>query len=119
MRSRGISGFAIIFLLLVIFTVGYLMYQVARIHIANKSMNEMIKTVVQLGPAQRDHEIVGRILTKAKEFNIELDPDAVIIDRSITDSFRIYVAYRDSSSIVDVFYYTCDFVIDKIAPTKY
>ena len=119
MRNKGASGFAIIFLILILFVIGYLGYQVARIHIVNRSMDEMINTVVEIGPAQSDHEIVVRILTKAKEIKLELSPDAVVIDRSITDSFRIYVAYRDSSSIFDIYYYTRDFVIDKIAPVKY
>lgn len=118
MKNRGMSGFGVIFAILLFIIIGYIAYQIARVYFTYGSMTEMVEEIAEAGPTQSDHEIVYLLAGKAKEWNVELDPDSIIIDRSITDSFRIYVAYNDSSSIFDFFYYTRHFVVDEVESIK-
>ena len=118
MKNKGMSGFGVIFAILLLIIIGYIAYQIARVYFTYGSMTGMVEEIAEAGPTQSDHEVVYLLAGKAKEWNVELDPDSIIIDRSITDSFRIYVAYNDSSSIFDFFYYTRHFVVDEVEPIK-
>jgi len=116
--SKGISGFGIIFLLIVILIVGYTGYQVARVHFSYGSISEKVENTVRIGPVQNDDMIKGELIKGAAEIKVILIPEDIWIDRSIVDSFRIYIEYEDSSSIFGIFTYNRKFVVDKIAPIQ-
>lgn len=116
--KRGISGFGVIILIIVLLIIGYVAYQIGRVHFSYRAITEQVETAVRTGAAVSDYEIVDVLVRSAKEAKIELDPDSIFIDHSIPDSFRIYVAYDDSSDIFGVFYYKRHLVIDKIEPLK-
>lgn len=115
MKNKGISGFGIIIVIIILLIIGYGAYQIARIHLRRSTIAEKVEHAVTIGYAMRDQEIINQLTREAKEADIELNPDSVIIDRTINDSLRIYVAYDDSSSIFGLFTYTKHFVVDKIA----
>jgi hypothetical protein len=62
--------------------------------------------------------IRDELIKRAEEINVVLPPENIWIDKSIPDSFRIYVEYEDSSSIFGVFTYSRKFKVDKIAPIQ-
>jgi hypothetical protein len=115
---RGISGFSVIILIIVLFVLGYTAYQVARVHFNYGKISETIETTVGIGPVQNDDMIREELIKSAAETNVVLQPENIWIDHSIPDSFRIYVEYEDSSSIFDIFTYSRKFTIDKIAPVQ-
>lgn len=116
--SKGISGFGVIFLLIVLLVVGYTGYQVGRVHFNYGTISEKVENTVRIGPVQNDDMIREELIKRATEINIMLRPDNIWVDHSKPDSFRIYVEYEDSSSIFGVFTYSRKFVIDKIAPIQ-
>lgn len=116
--SKGLSGFGIIFLILVLLVVGYTGYQVARVHFNYGSISEKIENTVRIGPVQNDDMIREELRKSAEELNIILFPENIWIDRSIPDSFRIYVEYEDSSSIFGIFTYNRKFTVDRVAPIQ-
>lgn len=116
--SRGISGFSIIFLIIVLLVVGYVGYQIAGVHFKYGSLNEKVETTVRIGPLQNDNMIREELSKVAGDLKIVLAPEDIWIDRSIPDSFRIYIEYRDSSDIFGVFTYSRRFVIDQAAPIQ-
>jgi type III secretion system FlhB-like substrate exporter len=115
---RGISGFGIIFYLLLFVVIGYIGYQIARIYFTYGSMSKMVESVAEEVSTQTDFDVTRQIMEKAKEMKIEISPDSMFVERIFTDSIRVYVAYSDSSSIFDFFYFTRHFVIDKTVPIK-
>jgi len=118
MKSKGVSGFGVIFIILFLMVIGYAIYQIARIHFTYSSISEKAKESAELGLAQNDYEIRKNLMEKARELNIQLDLDSVIIDHGIPDSFRIYVAYTDSAKILGFYTYARHFIADKVAPIK-
>jgi hypothetical protein len=118
MNNKGLTGFGLILILLLIFAIGYSIHQLARVHVNYGAIREEIKEDVEIGLAQSDEEITRNIINKAKERDIRLDQGAIYIDHSDPDTFRIYVTYRDSSSFFDFFYYKREFEIDERAPIK-
>lgn len=118
MKSKGVSGFGVIFYILLFVVIGYVGYQIARVHFTYGSMSNLVESIVEEASMQPDYNVFRELMEKAKEMNIELNADSIFVDRGIPDSFRIYVAYTDSSSIFDFFYYKRHFTIDKIEPMK-
>ena len=116
MKSRGISGFSAIILIILLVIIGYVAYQIAQIHFTYSSISEKVKNSAKIGNAQKDYEIIDNLMKEAKELNVELNPDSIFIDYSISDSFRIYVVYRDSTNIFGLYTYSRRFVIDKVEP---
>jgi len=115
MKNKGISGFGVIIMIIILLIIGYGAYQIARVHLTRSTIAEKVEHATKTGYAMQNHEIINQLNREAKEANIELNQDSIIIDRTINDSLRIYVAYDDSSSILGLFTYTKHFVIDKIA----
>lgn len=113
--SRGISGFGVIILIIILLVIGYTGYQVARVHFNYGTISEKVETTVRIGPVQNDDMIREELIKSAEETNVLLIPDNIWIDHSIPDSFRIYIEYEDSSSIFGVFTYNRKFIIDKVA----
>lgn len=116
--KRGVSGFGIIILIIFLLIIGYSAYQIGRVHFTYGTISEHVETAVRTGTTVSDYEIVDALIRSAKEAKVELDPDSIFIDHSIPDSFRIYVAYDDSSDIFGIFYYKRHLVIDKIESLK-
>jgi hypothetical protein len=116
--KRGISGFGVIILIIILLIIGYVAYQIGRVHFTYRTISEHVETAVRTETMVNDHEIVDLLIRSAEEVNVELNPDSIFIDHSIPDSLRIYVAYDDSSDIFGLFYYKRHLVIDKIEPVK-
>ncbi|MCX7995194.1 MAG: hypothetical protein N3A65_05445 [candidate division WOR-3 bacterium] len=118
--SKGISGFGIIFLILFLLVIGYVGYQIFRIQFTYSAAKNKVEDAVRLGPLRSDAEIMSDLLAEFKEIKLKLNPDydTIFIDRSIPDSFRIYVAYNDSSNIFGFYTYTRHLVIDVILPVR-
>lgn len=119
-NSKGISGFGIIFIIVLILIVGYVSYQIFRIQFTYSAAKNKVEDAVKLGPLRSDAEILNDLLSELKEIQIQLDPayDTIFIDRTIPDSFRIYCAYNDSSNIFGFYTYTRHLVIDVIMPIR-
>lgn len=119
-NSKGISGFGIIFIIVLILIVGYVSYQIFRIQFTYSAAKNKVEDAVKLGPLRSDAEILNDLLSELKEIKIQLDPayDTIFIDRTIPDSFRIYCAYNDSSNIFGFYTYTRHLVIDVIMPIR-
>lgn len=114
MKNKGISGFGAIIMILIILVIGYGAYQIFRIHLVHDTIQKKVTHAAKTGYAMRDNEIINQLTQEAKEANVTLNPDSIFIDRTITDSLRIYVAYNDSASILGLFTYSKHFVVDKI-----
>ena len=118
MKSRGISGFGVIIILLLLLVLGFVGYQIARVHFTYGKIEGTVEATAEIGHSTTDHAIIDQLITGAKELNVVLYPESIFIDRSIADSFRIYVAYDDSSNIFGLFTYKRHFVVDKVVQTK-
>lgn len=118
MKSRGVSGFGAILILLILLIVGYSTYKIAKVHFTHTSLGGKVEAAAKLGYTMTDEDIVKRLMADAQELKVELNPDSIFIDRDIPDSIRIYVAYRDSSDIFGIYTYTRHLVIDKVEPIK-
>lgn len=118
MKSRGISGFGIIFIIIILLIVGYVGYQIFRIQFTYDAVKSKVEDNVKLGPIRPDTDIISDLLSEIQEAKVIFNPvtDSLFIDRSIQDSFRIYLAYNDSSSIFGIFTYRRHLVVDVIAP---
>ncbi|KPK71549.1 hypothetical protein AMJ87_07065 [candidate division WOR_3 bacterium SM23_60] len=116
--KRGISGFGVIVLIIILLIIGYVAYQIGRVHFTYRTISEHVETALRTGATVNDYEIVDLLVRAAEEAKIELDPDSIFIDHGIPDSFRIYVAYDDSSDIFGFFYYKRHLIIDKIESLK-
>ncbi|HUS89215.1 MAG TPA: hypothetical protein VMW91_07600 [Desulfosporosinus sp.] len=116
--NKGISGFGVIFLIIIILIVGYTGYKVARVHFSYGSISEKVENTVRIGPVQNDDMIREELMRGAADMKVTLIPENIWIDRSIPDSFHIYIEYEDSSSIFGIFTYNRKFVVDKIAPIQ-
>ncbi|MEO0135985.1 MAG: hypothetical protein ABIL40_04130 [candidate division WOR-3 bacterium] len=118
--SRGISGFGIIFLILFLIVLGYVGYQIFRIQFTYSAAKNKVEDAVKMGPLRSDAEILNDLIAEFKEIKLQLNPayDTIYIDRSIPDSFRIYVAYNDSSNIFGFYTYYRHLVIDVIMPIR-
>ena len=116
--SRGISGFGLIILIIILLVIGYTGYQVARVNFSYGKISEKVENTVRIGPVQSDEMIREELIKSGKETNVVLIPENIWIDHSIPDSFRIYIEYEDSSSIFGVFTYNRKFTVDKVAPIQ-
>ncbi|MEO0122763.1 MAG: hypothetical protein ABIL69_02020 [candidate division WOR-3 bacterium] len=118
--SKGISGFGIIFLIILLLLIGYVGYQIFRIQFTYSAAKNKVEDAVKIGPLRTDADIMSDLLSELKEIKLQLNPayDTIIIDRTIPDSFRIYVAYNDSSNIFGFYTYYRHLVIDVIMPIK-
>lgn len=119
MNSRGISGFGIIFIIALLLVIGYVGYQVFRIQFSYSTVKSKVEDAARLGPLRSDAEIISELIRNFAEANVNLDPvyDTIFIDRSIPDSFRIFVTYNDSSNIFG-YIYRRHLVIDVVMPIK-
>ncbi len=117
--SRGISGFGVIFIIILLLLIGYVGYQVFRIQFTYSAVKSKVEDAVELGPIRPDADIINDLLNDFKEIKVELNLayDTIFIDRSIPDSFRIYVAYDDSSNIFG-YIYRRHLVADVIMPIR-
>jgi hypothetical protein len=118
MNRRGVSGFGVIFYLLLIVIIGYIGYQIGRIYFTYGAMSKMVESIAEEVSTQSDFDVIQQVMDKAEEMKVVLNPESMFVDRSLRDSIRVYVAYSDSSSIFDFFYFTRHFVIDKAVPIK-
>lgn len=116
--SKGISGFGVIILIIILLVIGYTGYQVARVHFSYGKISEKVENTVRIGPVQNDDMIREELIKSGAETKVLLISENIWIDHSIPDSFRIYVEYEDSSSIFGVFTYNRKFIIDKVAPIQ-
>lgn len=118
--SKGISGFGVILLILLLLLIGYVGYQIFRIQFTYSAAKSKVEDAVKIGPLRTDAEIMNDLLAEFKEIKLQLNPayDTIFIDRSIPDSFRIFVAYNDSSNIFGIYTYTRHLVIDVIMPVR-
>lgn len=114
MKNKGISGFSAIIMILIILVIGYCAYQIFRVHLVHNTIQKKVEQAARIGYAMRDNEIINQLTQEAKEVNVSLNADSIFIDRTVTDSLRIYVAYDDSASILGLFTYSKHFVVDKI-----
>ena len=118
MRSRGISGFGLIFVIILLLIIGYIAYQIGQVHFAYGTISEKVEHAATIGYTMSNYEIVEHIIKEAREANVEINPDSISIDRTVPDSLRIYVAYDDSSKIFGIFTYNRHLVIDKTVQIK-
>ena len=116
--KRGISGFGVIILIIILLILGYVAYQIGRVHFTYGTISEHVETAARTGATVDDYEIMDVLMRSAKEAKVELNPDSIFIDHDIPDSFRIYVAYDDSSDIFGLVHYKRHLIIDKIEPLK-
>lgn len=118
--SKGVSGFGIIFIIVLLVIVGYVGYQVFRIQFTYSAAKNKVEDAVKLGPIRPDTDILNDLLSEFKEIKLQINPayDTIYIDRSIPDSFRIYCAYNDSSNIFGFYNYSRHLIIDVIMPIR-
>ena len=114
MKSRGMSGFGIIILIILLLLIGYVAYQLGRVHFTYGYISGKVENAARLGAGLTDYDIRTQLIRDAKEGNVELNPDSIFIDREIPDSLRIYVAYDDSSDIFGIFTYSRHLQVDKV-----
>lgn len=114
MRNRGVSGFGVIIIMIILLVLGYAGYQVLRLYLTRGAVTEKVEQALRVGPTMSDQEIVNQILRDTKEMNVELNADSIFVDRSVNDSLRIYLAYDDSSNIFGAITVRRHFVVDKI-----
>jgi len=114
MKNRGVSGFGVIVILLIVIILGYAGYQVLRLYLTYGSVSEKVEQALRVGPAVSDQDIIFQLRRETKDINIELNPESLFVDRSIQDSIRIYAAYDDSSEIFGIITIRRHFIIDKI-----
>lgn len=119
-HSKGISGFGVIIIIILLLIVGYGGYQIFRIQFTYSAAKNKVEDAVRLGPLRPDAEILNDLISEFKEIKLELDLayDTIFIDRTIPDSFRIYCAYNDSSKILGFYTYSRHLVIDVIMPIR-
>ena len=118
MKSKGISGFGTIFVIILLLIIGYIAYQIGQVHFTYGTISEMVDHAITIGYATTKSEIMDYLIKEAEKANVELNPDSIFIDRTILDSLRIYVAYDDSSKIFGILTYNRHLVIDKIKQIK-
>lgn len=118
MKNRGVSGFGIIIFIIIILLIGYTIWQIMRVHLTYGSISEKVEHAARIGPTMTDQEIIKQLIEEAKEVKVQLDPDSIFIDRSIPDSFRVYLSYSDSSDLFGVFTYRRHFIVDKVKPVE-
>ncbi len=118
--SKGISGFGVIFLIILLLLIVYVGYQIFRIQFTYSAVKSKVEDAVKIGPLRSDADIINDLLAELKELKLQLNPayDTIIIDRTIPDSFRIYVAYNDSSNLFGLYTYSRHLVIDVIMPVR-
>jgi hypothetical protein len=118
MKSKGVSGFAIIFIIFIVLVAGYVAYQISRVHFTYGSISEKVDDMAMMGPINSDDFVREQLINQAAEIKVRLMAENIWIDHSVSDSFRVIVEYDDSSSIFGLFYYTRHLVVDKIRPIK-
>lgn len=118
MGSKGIGGFGAIILIIIVLLVGYVIFQMVSIHFDAAKIGGKVETTAQIGPSMSDYDISQSLLKAAEEMKITVYPESIFIDRNIPDSFRIYLAYDDSTDVLGLFTYKRHFVIDKIVSTR-
>ena len=60
MRSRGVSGFGIILIILILLIAGYAIYKIGEVHFTHRSLSEKIETAARLSYTMTDEDIVKR-----------------------------------------------------------
>ena len=118
MKSKGISGFGVIVLIVILLLFGYAVYQISRVHLTYGTIKEKVEHAARIGYAMTDHEIINQLVREASEAHVDLNTDSMFVDRTINDSLRIYVAYDDSSDIFGLITYRKHFAIDFVAPIE-
>ncbi|OGC41988.1 hypothetical protein A2Y85_06930 [candidate division WOR-3 bacterium RBG_13_43_14] len=118
MNNRGVSGFGVIILIIILLIIGYIAYQIGRVHFTYGSISGKVENAARVGSTMDDQQIVNQLVREAEEIHVKLSPDSIFIDRSLPDSFRVYVTYRDSSDVFGVFTYRRHFIIDKVVGMK-
>lgn len=112
------SGFGVIILIIVLLIIGYVAYQIGRVHFTYGSMSGKVENAAKVGNTMSDLQIVNQLVREADEMHIRLSTDSIYVDRTIPDSFRVYIIYSDSSDVFGVFTYRRRFVIDKVVGMK-
>ena len=118
MNSRGVSGFGVIILIIILLIIGYVAYQIGRVHFVHGSISGKVENAARVGNTMSDQQIINQLVREAEEMHVILSPDSIFVDRSIPDSFRVYVTYSDSSDVFGVFTYRRHFIIDKVVGMK-
>ena len=118
MGSKGMGGFGAIIIIIILLVVGYVIYSMASIHFDATHLGGKVETTAQIGPSMSNYEITESLIDDAKDMKITVLPESIFIDREILDSFRIYLAYDDSTNILGLFTYKQHFVIDKVVSTR-
>lgn len=116
-RPKGISGFGIILIIILVLIIGYVAYQLGRVQFTYGSIKGKIENAAEMGSAQSDGEIINNLIKDAAEAKVQLIPEQIFLDHTISDSFRIYVEYDDSSKVFGVTFHR-HFVIDVVKPIK-
>lgn len=114
MKSKGISGFGVIIVIIILLVFGFAVYQISRVHLTYGSIKEKVEHAARTGYAMSDVEITNQLVKQAEEAHVVLSPDSIFVDRTVNDSLRIYIAYDDSSDVFGIFTYRKHFSIDCI-----
>lgn len=104
MNNRGISGFSVVFLILVLIGFIYIGYSIGSVWFRAQSLKEKVKEVIKLNPLGADANLINRIILEAKDAGVDLSGENIYIDRSIPDSVMAVVEYPDSS-VLPIFTY--------------
>lgn len=118
MGSRGIGGFGAIITIIILLVLGYVIFQVVSIHFSAANLGGKVESTAQIGLSMTDYDITQSLLKDAKEMKITVYPESIFIDRNLPDSFRIYLAYDDSTDVLGIFTYKQHFVIDRVVSTR-
>ena len=118
MGSKGIGGFGAIIIIIILLLIGYVIFTMVSIHFDAAKLGGKVESTAQIGLSMTNYDITQSVIKDAEEMNITVYPESIFIDRNILDSFRIYLAYDDSTDVLGLFTYKQHFVIDKIVSTR-
>ncbi len=118
MKSKGVSGFTAVFIIIILFLIGFVVFQIGRIQFTYGTISEKVETAAKIGTVQNDNVIRQELIREAAEAKVTLFPEQIWIDHSISDSFRIVVEYDDSVNILGLYTYRRHLFIDKVEPIK-
>jgi Na+-transporting methylmalonyl-CoA/oxaloacetate decarboxylase gamma subunit len=97
METRGISGFTVVFLILLFAALIYIGYSIGSVWFRVESLKEKVKEVMTLNPTASDSYYLTQMIEVAREAGVELTESDIYIDRSIPDSILTIIEYPDSA----------------------
>jgi len=118
MKHRGISGVGVIIIILVVLIAGYVAYQIFRPQFTYSAIKGKAENAAEMGAAQSDDYTRQELIETARDQQIRLIPEQILIDHSLQDSLRIYIEYDDSSSVFGIYTYRKHFIIDIVMRMK-